>query len=96
LRAEGYRTILLSNSNELHWDPIWELYHLGDYFDAVFASQNLHKAKPNKEIFEHVVREAKVNEAIYVDDLEKNRKAGEQFAGWKTVSSIEELKSLIP
>lgn len=96
LRAEGYRTILLSNSNELHWDPIWEQYHLGDYFDAVFASQNLHKAKPNKEIFEHVVREAKVNEAIYVDDLEKNRKAGEQFAGWKTVSSIEELKSLIP
>lgn len=96
LRAEGYRTILLSNSNELHWDPIWEQYHLGDYFDAVFASQNLHIAKPNKEIFEHVVREAKVNEAIYVDDLEKNRKAGEQFAGWKTVSSIEELKSLIP
>jgi len=96
LRAEGYRTILLSNSNELHWDPIWEQYHLGDYFDAVFASQNLHMAKPNKEIFEHVVREAKVNEAIYVDDLEKNRKAGEQFAGWKTVSSIEELKSLIP
>lgn len=96
LRAEGYRTILLSNSNELHWDPIWEQYHLGDYFDAVFASQNLHKAKPNKEIFEHVVREAKVNEAIYVDDLEKNRKAGDQFAGWKTVSSIEELKSLIP
>ena len=96
LRAEGYRTILLSNSKELHWDPIWEQYHLGDYFDAVFASQNLHKAKPNKEIFEHVVREAKVNEAIYVDDLEKNRKAGEQFAGWKTVSSIEELKSLIP
>lgn len=96
LRAEGYRTILLSNSNELHWNPIWEQYHLGDYFDAVFASQNLHIAKPNKEIFEHVVREAKVNEAIYVDDLEKNRKAGEQFAGWKTVSSIEELKSLIP
>lgn len=96
LRAEGYRTILLSNSNELHWVPIWEQYHLGDYFDAVFASQNLHMAKPNKEIFEHVVREAKVNEAIYVDDLEKNRKAGEQFAGWKTVSSIEELKSLIP
>lgn len=96
LRAEGYRTILLSNSNELHWDPIWEQYHLGDYFDAVFASQNLHMAKPNKEIFEHVVREAKVKDAIYVDDLEKNRKAGEQFAGWKTVSSIEELKSLIP
>ena len=97
LRERGFRTILLSNSNELHWNPIWEQYQLGNYFDAVFASQNLHMAKPNKEIFDHVVREAKVDSAktIYVDDLEKNRKAGEQFAGWQTVSSIEELKCTI-
>ena len=97
LRQKGYRTILLSNSNELHWDPIWEQYHLGDYFDAVFASQYLHMAKPNKEIYEHVVREAKVDSAhtIYVDDLEKNRKAGEQFAGWQTVASIDDLKLMI-
>ena len=94
LRARGYRTILLSNSNELHWQPIWEQYNLGSYFDVVFASQMLHMAKPNREIFEHVVREAKVDSAhtIYVDDLEKNRKAGEQFAGWETVASIEDLK----
>ena len=97
LRAKGYRTILLSNSNELHWQPIWEQYHLGSYFDAVFASQMLHMAKPNQEIFDHVVRVAQVDCAhtIYVDDLEKNRKAGEKFAGWKTVESIEELKNLI-
>lgn len=94
LRKKGYRTVLLSNSNALHWDPIWEQYQLGSYFDAVFASHHLHMAKPNKEIFEHVVREAKIDSAhtIYVDDLEKNRKAGEQFAGWKTCESIEELK----
>lgn len=97
LQKKGYRTVLLSNSNELHWDPIWEQYQLGSYFDAVFASHHLHMAKPNKEIFEHVVREAKIDSAhtIYVDDLEKNRKAGEQFAGWKTVASIDELKSVI-
>ena len=29
LRKKGYSTILLSNSNELHWDPIWEQYNLG-------------------------------------------------------------------
>lgn len=97
LRKQGYRTILLSNSNELHWDPIWEQYRLSGYFDAVFASHHLHMAKPNKEIFDHVVREAQVDSAhtIYVDDLEKNRKAGEQYAGWKTVGSIQELKSVI-
>ena len=95
LRERGYRTILLSNSNELHWDPIWEQYNLGAYFDAVFASHHLHMAKPNKEIFEHVVKEANVLNALYVDDLEKNRKAGETFAGWQTFASIDELKTLI-
>ena len=71
LRKQGYRTILLSNSNALHWDPIWEQYRLGG-------------AKVEAE------------KTIYVDDLEKNRKAGELFAGWRTVPSIEELKPLIP
>ena len=97
LREKGYRTILLSNSNELHWDPIWEQYRLGNYFDAVFASHYLHMAKPNQEMFDHVVRKAKIDSAhtIYVDDLEKNRKAGERFAGWQTVASMEELRMKI-
>ena len=94
LRQVGYKTVLLSNSNAQHWDPIWEQYHLGAYFDYVFASHHLHMAKPNREIFEHVVREADIDctHTIYVDDLEKNRAAGEKFANWKTVESIEELK----
>ena len=97
LREKGYRTILLSNSNELHWDPIWEQYRLGNYFDAVFASHYLHMAKPNQEMFDHVVRKAKIDSAhtIYVDDLEKNRKAGERFAGWQTVASMKELRMKI-
>ena len=97
LRKAGYKTVLLSNSNQLHWDPIWEQYHLGDYFDYVFASHHLHMAKPNREIFDYVVREADIDCAstIYVDDLEKNRKAGGQFAGWQTVESIDELKKLV-
>lgn len=97
LREKGYRTILLSNSNELHWEPIWKQYRLGEYFDMVFASHHLHMAKPNKEIFEHVVREARVDCAhtIYVDDLEKNRRAGELYADWRTCSSIEELAEIV-
>ena len=98
LRQAGYKTVLLSNSNSLHWDPIWEQYNLGSYFDAVFASHYLHMAKPNREIFEHVVREAQIDcdKTIYVDDLEKNRAAGEKYAGWQTVASIDELKKWIP
>jgi len=94
LRQRGYKTYLLSNSNHLHWDPIFEQYHLDRYFDGIFASQNLHIAKPNREIFEYVAREAHIDpeRTMYVDDLEKNRKAGEQYVGWKTCASIEELK----
>ena len=70
---------------------------MGNYFDAVFASHHLHMAKPNQEIFDHVVQQTGLvpEETLYVDDLEKNRKAGERFAGWKTAASIEELRKLI-
>jgi len=94
LRKAGYKTVLLSNSNELHWEPIFKQYNLGQYFDSIFASHHLHMAKPNKEIFDLVAREAKIDPAhtIYVDDLAKNRAAGERFQGWRTCASIEELK----
>lgn len=97
LRKAGYKTVLLSNSNQMHWDPIWEQKHLGDYFDYVFASHHLHKAKPNRDIFEYVAREAQIDSAhtIYVDDLDKNRAAGERFLGWKTCASVQELKALL-
>ena len=97
LRKAGYHTILLSNTNELHWEPLLEQYPLADCFDRMFASQLLHMAKPNRDIYEHVVRETGIDCArtVYVDDLEKNRKAGEQFAGWTTVESIDALKGLI-
>ena len=97
LRQAGYRTILLSNSNELHWNPIFEQFHLAQYFDRIFASQQLHMAKPNKEIYDYVVREANIDSAhtIYVDDLDKNRAAGEKYAGWRTCASVEELKQIL-
>lgn len=101
LRQAGYTTVLLSNSNEMHWDPIFRQYDLGTYFDAIFASHQLHLAKPNKEIYDHVVQTlhergllSAGEPVLYVDDLEKNRLAGQRFAGWQTCASIEELKML--
>ncbi len=96
LRQEGYKTYLLSNSNQLHWDPIYERYHLDRYFDGVFASQQLHIAKPSREMFEYanqaVCRSSVRPESIiYVDDLDKNRAAAERYAGWQTCASIDEL-----
>lgn len=97
LRKAGYKTVLLSNSNQMHWDPIWEQKNLGNYFDYVFASHHLHMAKPNRDIFEYVAREAQIDSVhtIYVDDLDKNRAAGERFPGWKTCASVQELKAIL-
>ena len=81
----------------MHWDPLFEQYHLADYFDGIYASHHLHMAKPSKEIFDYVVRDAKIDSAhtIYVDDLDKNRAAGERYAGWTTCESVEQLKKSI-
>lgn len=97
LRQAGYRTILLSNSNQMHWDPIFEQFHLDRYFDCIFASHHLHMGKPSREIFEYVEREAQINSAhtVYVDDLDKNRAAGARFLGWRTCASVDELKSIL-
>ena len=93
MRQKGIRTILLSNSNVIHWKYIFDTYHLAQYFDAIYASQELHMAKPNCDIFKYVVQAEKLEagSTVYIDDLEKNRKAGEMFAGWKTFESIEQL-----
>ena len=97
LRDLGYKTYLLSNSNQMHWDPIFEQYHLERYFDGIYASHHLHMAKPNRDIFDFIEKNAQIDSAhtIYVDDLEKNRKAGETFLGWKTFASVDELKEFL-
>ena len=97
LRKAGYKTYLLSNSNQMHWDPIFEQYHLERYFDGIYASHHLHMAKPNREIFDFIDKNAQIDSAhtIYVDDLEKNRNAGATFLGWTTCASVDELKQLL-
>lgn len=96
LRQKGYRTILLSNSNVIHWQAIFDQYHLDRYFDAIYASQELHMAKPNRDIYEYVVQAEGMEgvETVYIDDLEKNRKAGERFAGWKTFEKIPQIEQI--
>lgn len=32
---------------------------------------------------------------VFVDDMEDNRLAAQQFVGWQTCASIEELKELL-
>ena len=82
-----YRILLLSNTNELHWD--WALLHdftqeghtPADYFDDIYLSFRLHLAKPAPEIFAEVIRRSGIlpEETLFIDDSPANCRAAEAF-----------------
>ena len=90
LRAKGHKTYLLSNGNDLHFDYINAQYHLDSHFDALFLSHKLHLAKPEAQIFETVDKAIHTDgaEVIFIDDIEINRLAAEQYVHWHTFASI--------
>ena len=90
LRKCGVKTLLLSNTNELHWDYINMRYKVSDYFDELCLSHVMHLSKPDVDIF-HAVAQlcgCSAERTMYIDDVEVNRRAAEQFVGWKTSPSI--------
>jgi putative hydrolase of the HAD superfamily len=79
LRKE-YRLLLLSNTNPfvMEWARSKQFCSmkkpLDDYFDRIFTSYELGSAKPNKAIFEKMIKKAEINpqESLFIDDGEKN------------------------
>lgn len=74
---QNYNTFLLSNTNEAHI-AIFErnLYkqhgvkNFEDYFDKVYYSCRMNMRKPDKEIFEYVLKENNLvaEETVFIDD----------------------------
>ena len=56
---EHYMVYLLSNTNRIHWDYACEQmfcyrgFRVNDFFEDIFLSFEMHKAKPEKDIYEH-------------------------------------------
>lgn len=74
---EKYRSFLLSNNNEIHYQ--WILNYLQDryqipdnspFFEHAYYSQHTGMRKPNPEIFEMVLRNHDLNpaETLFIDD----------------------------
>ena len=93
----NFRLLLLSNTNELHWQAIDSRYRLSDIFDKVFLSYEMHIAKPDGEIYRTVDAQAQVNplRTFFVDDLSINRSRAERYVGWRTAESLEQLREQI-
>ena len=79
-KEDKFKLILLSNTNELHIDYIKQ--HVPFYeefkscFDAFYLSQEINLRKPNKDIFEFVLNENKLDAhtCLFIDDNESNIK----------------------
>ena len=74
---QNYNTFLLSNTNETHITSFEHSLYLQhgvknfkDYFDEVYYSCRMGMRKPDKEIFETVLRKNKLKpeETIFIDD----------------------------
>jgi FMN phosphatase YigB (HAD superfamily) len=86
---EKYRTFLLSNNNEIHYNYIvdylqkeFEMQDNSSLFEKTYYSQHMFLRKPNVEIFLQVIRENNLNpeETLFIDDspqhIEGAKKAG--------------------
>ncbi|MDH6356603.1 HAD family phosphatase [Parabacteroides sp. PF5-9] len=82
-----YQTVLLSNTNVIHWD--WARQHifsyknhtLEDFFVKTYLSYELHMEKPHIEIFEYVLKDSALNpqETLFIDDALVNCNAAESL-----------------
>ena len=80
LRSEGYRLLLLSNTNPfmMMWAMSPEFdgngHSLRDYFDACYLSYECKMMKPSAEIFQLVLEREDIEptETLFVDDSERN------------------------
>lgn len=104
-REKGYRTYMLSNTNDLHWRYIadscfgGEGLGLEDCFDGVFLSHEMRLAKPDAEIYRRVLETlgVRAEDCWFVDDAQVNveaaRKEGLQ-AEWLDVKN-EDLTAMM-
>lgn len=82
-----YRTMLLSNTNEIHWEWIKRTVftsgtrQLSDYFRSVYLSYELHMSKPEADIFEYVLEDASIRpeETLLIDDASPNCRTAESM-----------------
>lgn len=81
----NYVVYLLSNTNELHWQ--WSCqnafpykgFSVEDYFEHIYLSFEMKKAKPDAAIFQQVLDETGIlpQETLFIDDSDANCRTAE-------------------
>ena len=76
-----YRLILVSNTNQAHFEFIRSRYRVVDYFDRWVLSYEVGSLKPDRKIFEQAIAAANcpAQALFFTDDREENIRAARQF-----------------
>ena len=99
---QKYRTFLLSNNNETHYNYIVDYlkkeFNMNDnneLFEKAYYSQQMFLRKPNVEIFEQVIKENGLNptETLFIDDSPQHIE-GAKLAGLHTLLMTKHPKEL--
>lgn len=86
LKAEKYKTYVLSNFHLSAYEKVTGEYDFFRYFDGAVISAKVNMLKPQAEIFEKLadVFSLEPVESIFIDDMEENVKAAAR-AGFNTI-----------
>ena len=87
LRRNGYRILMLSNTNQIMMDHIRSQeftkqgLSIDDYFDRTFLSYQMKMVKPHAEIYQKMIQEATLtpSECLFIDDAAANIAAARPF-----------------
>ena len=73
LKENGYRLILLSNTNELHFNFIKDNFAIIRMFDDLVLSYRVGYSKPREKIYMEALRRAgsPAKKCVYIDDIEE-------------------------
>ncbi|MGI8543778.1 MAG: HAD family hydrolase [Aridibacter sp.] len=87
--SEKYKLLILSDTNEIHFEFIKQNFPVLKYFDDFVLSYEVGVLKPSKEIFQIAVEKAGClsEECFFTDDIEKNVAAAKNL-GINTVQFI--------
>ena len=83
LRERGFRVVMLSNTNDGHWDEIERRFMqtmgepLSNFFDAFYLSYRMHRRKPEPGIFLELLTAegADAGSCLFFDDSSENCEA---------------------
>jgi glucose-1-phosphatase len=83
LKRKGYRLLLISNTNKLHFDYLADRYTVLRYFDKKILSYRIKCRKPKKRIYQIALSlsDASPHEIFYTDDRSELTRAAESNHG---------------